>query len=65
MINQDDIFSLQVKDNGVGLRNNNGNIGQGLGNIKSRIEALNGNFTYNFENVKGANFTIEIPLNAN
>ncbi|PWK17471.1 signal transduction histidine kinase [Arcicella aurantiaca] len=64
MINQDDIFSLQVKDNGIGLSNNDGNLGQGLGNIKSRIEALNGNFAYNLEHEKGANFDIKIPLNA-
>jgi signal transduction histidine kinase len=64
MVNQDDYFSLQVKDNGVGLGNNNGNFGNGMGNIKARIEALNGSFSYDFENIKGANFNIKIPLNA-
>jgi signal transduction histidine kinase len=65
MINQDDYFNLQVKDNGVGLDNNNGNLGHGMGNIKSRIEALNGSFAFDSENKKGTNFDIKIPLNAN
>lgn len=65
MINQDDIFNLQVKDNGIGLENNNGNLGNGMSNIKSRIEALNGSLTYNSEHVKGVNFDIKIPLNTN
>jgi signal transduction histidine kinase len=68
MMNQDDIFNLQVKDNGIGVvggDTNHGNLGQGMNNIKSRIEALNGSFAYNSENKKGANFDIKIPLNAN
>lgn len=64
MVNHDDYFSLQVKDNGIGLGNNTGNLGNGMGNIKARIEALNGNFAYDFGNTKGANFDIKIPLNA-
>ncbi|MEA5461833.1 tetratricopeptide repeat protein [Arcicella sp. LKC2W] len=64
MVNQDDYFSLQVKDNGIGLGNNTGNLGNGMENIKSRIEALNGNFACDFGNTKGANFDIKIPLNA-
>ena len=62
MTTRDDIFNLQVKDNGVGIH---GESGHGMGNIKSRIEALNGSFTYNTENKKGANFDIKIPLNVN
>ena len=62
MVNKDDIFNLQVKDNGVGIQ---GDLGHGMGNIKSRIEALNGNFTCISENKKGTNFDIKIPLNAN
>lgn len=65
MVNQDDYFSLQVKDNGIGLGNNNGNLGNGMGNIKSRIEALNGSFSYNSEDKRGTNFDIKIPLNIN
>jgi signal transduction histidine kinase len=62
MMNKDDYFNLQVKDNGIGIHGNSGN---GMNNIKSRIEALNGSLTYNSENKKGANFYIKIPLNAN
>jgi signal transduction histidine kinase len=62
MMNQDDIFSLQVKDNGIGIHGNSGN---GMGNIKSRIEALNGSFTIDSEHKKGTSFYIKIPLNAN
>ena len=65
MVNQDDYFSLQVKDNGIGLGNNNGNLGNGMGNIKSRIKALNGSFSYNSEDKRGTNFDIKIPLNIN
>jgi signal transduction histidine kinase len=61
MMSKDDYFNLQVKDNGVGMQDG---LGQGMNNIKSRIEALNGSFTYNTENKKGANFDIKIPLNA-
>ncbi len=62
MINQDDYFNLQVKDNGIGIHGNSGN---GMGNIKSRIEALNGSFTFDSEHKNGAKFDIKIPLNAN
>jgi signal transduction histidine kinase len=65
MINQDHIFNLQVKDNGIGLENNNGNLGIGMSNIKSRIEALNGSFTFDSEHKKGAKFDMKIPLNTN
>ena len=62
MINQDDIFNLQVKDNGIGMVSGSGH---GMNNIKSRIEALNGSFTYDSENRNGVIFDIKIPLNAN
>ncbi len=63
MENQDDIFHLQVKDNGIGVVGLDTDHGNGMGNIKSRIEALNGSFTCNAENKKGTNFEIKIPLN--
>ena len=62
MINQDDIFNLQVKDNGIGIGGDTDH-GNGMSNIKSRIEALNGVFTFNSENKKGTSFDIKIPLN--
>jgi two-component system, NarL family, sensor kinase len=61
-MSKDDYFNLQVKDNGVGMQDG---LGQGMNNIKSRIEALNGSFTYDSDNKKGAKFDIKIPLNAN
>jgi signal transduction histidine kinase len=66
-MNRDDIFHLQVKDNGIGVGVVGGdtNHGHGMGNIKSRIEALNGSFTFDSEHKKGAKFDIKIPLNAN
>ena len=64
MVNHNDIFNLQVKDNGVGLESDNGSLGHGMNNIKSRIEALDGSFVFNSENKKGASFDIRIPLNA-
>jgi signal transduction histidine kinase len=65
MVNQEGFFSLQVKDNGIGLSNNDGHFGQGLSNIKSRIEALSGHFTYHSIHQGGTNFDIKIPLNTN
>jgi signal transduction histidine kinase len=62
MINQDNIFNLQVRDNGIGLGEG---LGQGMNNIKSRIEALNGSFDFKSEDKKGTNFYIKIPLNTN
>ncbi|MDZ7900003.1 MAG: histidine kinase [Arcicella sp.] len=62
MTSQDDIFILQVKDNGVGIQNG---LGNGMNNIKSRIEALNGILTCDSEDEKGAIFDIKIPLNIN
>ncbi len=62
MMNQDDIFSLQVNDDGVGLGDG---LGQGMGNIKSRIEALNGSFTIESNHKEGTHFNIKIPLNLN
>jgi signal transduction histidine kinase len=62
MINQDDYFNLQVKDNGIGIQDG---LGHGMNNIKSRIEALNGSFAYDSENKNGAIFDIKIPLNRN
>jgi signal transduction histidine kinase len=63
MINQNDFFNLKVKDNGVGLGNSNENLGHGMNNIKSRIEALNGSFEYDSVYKKGTLFDIKIPLN--
>jgi signal transduction histidine kinase len=77
MMNQDDIFNLQVKDNGIGIgvvggdtdQGNGvgiqGNLGNGMNNIKSRIEALNGSFVFDSMDKKGTGFDIKIPLNAN
>ena len=62
MMNQDDYFNLQVKDNGIGMQDGSGN---GMNNIKSRIEALNGSFSYDANSKNGANFDIKIPLNRN
>jgi signal transduction histidine kinase len=62
MINQNDTFNLQVKDNGVGIQDS---AGVGMSNIKSRIEALNGHFAYESKNKNGTFFDIKIPLNSN
>jgi signal transduction histidine kinase len=62
MMSQDDVFNLQVKDNGVGIH---GDSGHGMNNIKSRIEALNGSITFDSAPKKGTNFDIKIPLNTN
>ncbi len=62
MMNQNDIFNLQVTDNGIGMQDGSGN---GMNNIKARIEALNGSFTCDADSKNGANFDVKIPLNLN
>ena len=72
MVNNDDYFNLQVQDNGIGVvglgnsvNKNHGSLGHGMNNIKARVEALNGSFTFDSVSKKGVHFDIKIPLNAN
>ena len=54
---------ISVNDNGVGINPNNARPnGMGLGNIKNRVEKLNGTLT--IENNVGAHVNIKIPLSA-
>ncbi len=56
---------LAVNDNGVGIvekNNKSDGSGMGLGNIKSRVEKLNGALT--IENKDGAHISIKIPFSA-
>ena len=54
-----DGFEIMIKDNGVGMIVGDG-LGQGMNNIKSRVEALNGDFAYHTENKIGSNFDIKM-----
>jgi signal transduction histidine kinase len=67
MIHEDDFFNLQVKDNGIGMDMVGGNAnhggGNGMTNMKTRIEALNGSLTYSPAGSKGVIIDIKIPLN--
>ena len=72
MVNNDDYFNLQVQDNGIGVvglgdsvNKNHSSLGHGMNNIKARVEALNGSFTFDSVSKKGVHFDIKIPLNAN
>jgi len=51
-------LSLIVTDNGVGLSNSTPK-GMGLQNVQTRVEGLNGTFTYHVE--KGTKLSITIP----
>ncbi len=58
---ESDFFMLNITDNGIGFEKSTNN-GNGLGNIKTRIEALNGSFGYSSEPKKGCSIKIKIPL---
>ncbi len=69
MFHENDLFNLQVKDNGIGLQVVGGDTnqvsGNGMVNMKTRIEALNGSLSYKSEVGKGLKIDIKIPLNIN
>jgi len=57
----DDVLYMAVNDNGVGINEKNGRPdSMGLGNIKSRVEKLNG--TLSIENNNGAHISFTIPI---
>jgi len=63
MFTDEQTLYLSVDDNGVGINPNNARPnGMGLGNIRSRVEKLNGNLL--IENNDGAHISIKIPLSA-
>jgi len=63
MFTDEQTLYLAVNDNGVGINPNNARPnGMGLGNIRSRVEKLNGNLST--ENNEGARISIKIPLSA-
>ncbi|MES2277560.1 MAG: ATP-binding protein [Bacteroidota bacterium] len=65
MFTDDETLYISVNDNGIGINTNNspskgtGN-GMGLGNIRSRVEKLNGSLL--IKNKGGAHISIKIPL---
>lgn len=61
---QEDSISLCLKDDGIGFNINNLLIyeGQGLKNIKSRVESFNGQVNFNSAPNEGTEFGISIPL---
>ncbi|MDB5285322.1 MAG: hypothetical protein JWR05_271, partial [Mucilaginibacter sp.] len=61
MFTDEQTLYISVDDNGVGINPNNARPnGMGLGNIKSRVEKLNGKLS--IENNEGAHISIKIPL---
>jgi two-component system sensor histidine kinase DesK len=62
MFTDEQTLYLAVNDNGIGINPNNAKPnGMGLGNIRRRVEKLNG--TLLIENNHGAHISITIPLN--
>ena len=51
---------ISIVDNGIGIKENNKKIGNGLTNLKNRMNALNGTLIIESEN--GASITFSIPL---
>jgi len=63
MFTDEQTLFLAINDNGVGINPDKGRPnGMGLGNIRSRVEKLNGNLS--IENNEGAHISIKIPLSA-
>ncbi len=56
------ILTVIAEDNGVGFDTNAMVAGMGLGNIKSRVAALNGSMTIDSSPNRGSSFLIDIPF---
>ena len=56
------VLTVIAEDNGIGFDTNAVGAGMGLGNIKSRVAALNGSITIDSTPNKGSSFLIEIPF---
>jgi len=56
------ILTIIAEDNGIGFDKNAMVTGMGLGNIKSRVAALNGSITMDSAPNKGVSFIIDIPF---
>lgn len=65
--NENDNLLLNLTDNGKGFNVNNLMIykGQGLKNIKSRVDSFNGRINFNSEINGGTKFNISIPFSMN
>jgi signal transduction histidine kinase len=63
LLQNDNSLTLKVDDNGVGFDIQDSSFGNGMINMKSRIDALNGTFSCESERQKGTQFEIKIPLN--
>jgi signal transduction histidine kinase len=63
LLQKDNSLTLKVNDNGVGFDIQDSSFGNGMTNMKSRIDALNGTFSCESERQKGTQFEIKIPLN--
>lgn len=59
--NEDDSLEIHYNDNGIGLKNPNQEPGLGLGNIKTRIDLMEGKITFNTPNKTGFNALIALP----
>jgi PAS domain S-box-containing protein len=57
------IFKMIFEDNGKGFDIQNYRRGMGLGNIQARIKSQNGAFHIQSTPLKGARFSISVPLN--
>ena len=51
-----------VEDNGIGFKLNGDNKGIGLTNIATRVEAMNGTFTFNPGPKQGTIINVRVPL---
>ena len=56
-------FKMLVEDNGKGFDTQNYRRGMGLGNVQARVKSHNGTFQMQSTPLKGARFSIVIPLN--
>jgi signal transduction histidine kinase len=64
MINENNEIDVTIEDNGVGFNTNDADLTEsnGIKNIRSRIEYLNGTLDINSNPGKGAMIALYIPL---
>tara|TARA_Y100000034_G_scaffold136654_1_gene214506 strand:+ start:75011 stop:76828 length:1818 start_codon:yes stop_codon:yes gene_type:complete len=62
---KDEHLHIEVKDNGDGFDKREVALGNGLRNMQTRADQINGNISINSEEGKGTSIILEYPLDAN
>ncbi len=65
LIHSENWLHILIEDNGKGHNYEVKTNGMGINNVRSRLDLLGGNITYDSSNNKGTSVTIEVPIPAN